>query len=117
MSELNTYHITKKSAPTRKMSMEEIEMRLPELCADSPIAKYHLYATINDLDEEEKIEIDNTISALMLKQQIINNQYKEKCVIDANYDASGNLCDVSGCDKTINNVVVVNKYVKPQRKW
>ena len=132
MSELNTYKITKKSSPTIKMTMEEIEMRLPELCADSPVAKYHIYATINDLNEDEKIEIDNTIGGLMLKQHIIHKQYLEKCSIKANFDASGNLIesDVSGNDvsgneieemamggKQVNNVILCEKYVKPQRKW
>ena len=144
MSELNTYTITKKSASTKKMTMEEIEMRLPELCSDSPLAKYHIYATINDLNEDEKIEIDNTISGLMLKQHIIHKQYLEKCSIKANFDASGNLIesdvsggnDVSGNDvsvsnlsvsdneieemavnKQVNNVIICEKYVKPQRKW
>jgi len=118
MSELNTYTITKKSASSKKMTMEEIEMRLPELCADSPIAKYHIYATINDLTEDEKVEMDNTISALMLQQSIIHQQYLEKCNITANYDASGNLLpDISGNGKEVNNVILCEKYVKPQRKW
>jgi len=121
--------------------MEEIEMRLPDLCADSPIAKYHIYATINDLNEDEKIEIDETISSLMVKQSIIHKQYLDKCVITANYDASGDLIesDVSGNDvsggsadasndvceemamspkvKEVNNVILCEKYVKGQRRW
>lgn len=131
MSELNTYTITKKSASQIKMTMEEIEMRLPDLCADSPIAKYHIYATINDLGEEEKIELDEKISSLMLTQNIIHKQYLEKCSITANYDASGNLIesDVSGNDvsgneieemamaKQVNNVILCEKYVKGQRRW
>ena len=131
MSELNTYTITKKSASQIKMTMEEIEMRLPDLCADSPVAKYHIYATINDLGEEEKIELDEKISSLMLTQNIIHKQYLEKCSITANYDASGNLIesDVSGNDvsgneieemamvKQVNNVILCEKYVKGQRRW
>ncbi len=131
MSELNTYTITKKSASQIKMTMEEIEMKLPELCADSPIAKYHIYATINDLGEEEKIELDEKISSLMLTQNIIHKQYLEKCSITANYDASGDLIesDVSGNDvsgneieemamaKQVNNVILCEKYVKGQRRW
>ena len=131
MSEMNTYKITKKSSPSIKMTMEEIEMRLPELCADSPLAKYHIYATINDLGEDEKIEIDNTISGLMVKQNIIHKQYLDKCVITANYDASGVLIesDISGGDvsgneieemamgKEVNNVILCEKYVKGQRRW
>ena len=131
MSELNTYTITKKSASQIKMTMEEIEMRLPDLCADSPLAKYHIYATINDLGEEEKIELDEKISSLMLTQNIIHKQYLEKCSITANYDASGNLIesDVSGNDvsgneieemamvKQVNNVILCEKYVKGQRRW
>ncbi len=127
MSELNTYTITKKSASSIKMTMEEIEMRLPELCADSPLAKYHIYATINDLGEDEKIEIDNTISGLMLERNIIHKQYLEKCSITANYDASGELIerDMSNNDvneemamsKEVNNVILCEKYVKPQRNW
>jgi len=141
MSELNTYKITKKSSSQKKMTMEEIEMRLPDLCADSPIAKYHIYATINDLNEDEKIEIDETISSLMVKQSIIHKQYLDKCVITANYDASGDLIesDVSGNDvsggsadasgdvceemamspkvKEVNNVILCEKYVKGQRRW
>ena len=141
MSELNTYKITKKSSSQIKMTMEEIEMRLPDLCADSPIAKYHIYATINDLNEDEKIEIDETISSLMVKQSIIHRQYLDKCVITANYDASGDLIesDVSGNDvsggsadasgdvceemamspkvKEVNNVILCEKYVKGQRRW
>ena len=141
MSELNTYKITKKSSSQIKMTMEEIEMRLPDLCADSPIAKYHIYATINDLNEDEKIEIDETISSLMVKQSIIHKQYLDKCVITANYDASGVLIesdvsggdvsggnDVSGNDvceemamspkvKEVNNVILCEKYVKGQRRW
>tara|TARA_R110000822_G_scaffold7693_2_gene31367 strand:- start:1097 stop:1438 length:342 start_codon:yes stop_codon:yes gene_type:complete len=113
------------------MTMEEIEMRLPDLCADSPLAKYHIYATINDLGEEEKIELDEKISSLMLTQNIIHKQYLEKCSITANYDASGNLIesDVSGNDvsgneieemamvKQVNNVILCEKYVKGQRRW
>lgn len=127
MSELNTYKITKKSSSQIKMTMEEIEMRLPDLCADSPIAKYHIYATINDLNEDEKIEIDEKISSLMVKQSIIHKQYLDKCVITANYDASGVLIesDVSGNDvceemamvKEVNNVILCEKYVKGQRRW
>ena len=141
MSELNTYKITKKSSSQIKMTMEEIEMRLPDLCADSPIAKYHIYATINDLNEDEKIEIDEKISSLMVKQSIIHKQYLDKCVITANYDASGVLIesdvsggdvsggnDVSGGDvceemamspkvKEVNNVILCEKYVKGQRRW
>ena len=141
MSELNTYKITKKSSSQKKMTMEEIEMRLPDLCADSPIAKYHIYATINDLNEDEKIEIDEKISSLMVKQSIIHKQYLDKCVITANYDASGDLIesDVSGNDvsggsadasgdvceemamspkvKEVNNVILCEKYVKGQRRW
>ena len=141
MSELNTYKITKKSSSQIKMTMEEIEMRLPDLCADSPIAKYHIYATINDLNEDEKIEIDEKISSLMVKQSIIHKQYLDKCVITANYDASGDLIesDVSGNDvsggsadasgdvceemamspkvKEVNNVILCEKYVKGQRRW
>lgn len=142
MSELNTYKITKKSSSQIKMTMEEIEMRLPDLCADSPIAKYHIYATINDLNEDEKIEIDEKISSLMVKQSIIHKQYLDKCVITANYDASGDLIesdvsggnDVSGgsadasgdvCEemamspkvKEVNNVILCEKYVKGQRRW
>ena len=139
MSELNTYKITKKSSSQIKMTMEEIEMRLPDLCADSPIAKYHIYATINDLNEDEKIEIDEKISSLMVKQSIIHKQYLDKCVITANYDASGDLIesdvsggnDVSGgsadasgdvCEemamaKQVNNVILCEKYVKGQRRW
>lgn len=142
MSELNTYKITKKSSSQKKMTMEEIEMRLPDLCADSPIAKYHIYATINDLNEDEKIEIDEKISSLMVKQSIIHKQYLDKCVITANYDASGDLIesdvsggnDVSGgsadasgdvCEemamspkvKEVNNVILCEKYVKGQRRW
>jgi len=112
--------------------MEEIEMKLPELCADSPIAKYHIYATINDLNEEEKLELDEKISSLMVKQSIIHKQYLDKCVITANYDASGVLIesdvsgnDVSGNDvceemamgKQVNNVILCEKYVKGQRRW
>ena len=138
MSELNTYKITKKSSSQIKMTMEEIEMRLPDLCADSPIAKYHIYATINDLNEDEKIEIDEKISSLMVKQSIIHKQYLDKCVITANYDASGvliesdvsggDVSDVSGGDvceemamspkvKEVNNVILCEKYVKGQRRW
>jgi hypothetical protein len=139
MSELNTYTITKKSSSQIKMTMEEIEMKLPELCADSPIAKYHIYATINDLNEEEKLELDEKISSLMVKQSIIHKQYLDKCVITANYDASGVLIesdvsggsanasnDVSGGDdvceemamgKQVNNVILCEKYVKGQRRW
>lgn len=143
MSELNTYKITKKSSSQIKMTMEEIEMRLPDLCADSPIAKYHIYATINDLNEEEKLELDEKISSLMVKQSIIHKQYLDKCVLTANYDASGVLIesdvsgndvsggsanasnDVSGNDmceemamaKQVNNVILCEKYVKGQRKW
>lgn len=138
MSELNTYTITKKSSSQIKMTMEEIEMKLPELCADSPIAKYHIYATINDLNEEEKLELDEKISSLMVKQSIIHKQYLEKCVLTANYDASGVLIesdvsggsanasnDVSGNDvceemamgKQVNNVILCEKYVKGQRRW
>ena len=142
MSELNTYKITKKSSSQKKMTMEEIEMRLPDLCADSPIAKYHIYATINDLNEDEKIEIDEKISSLMVKQSMIHKQCLDKCVITANYDASGDLIesdvsggnDVSGgsadasgdvCEemamspkvKEVNNVILCEKYVKGQRRW
>jgi hypothetical protein len=131
MSGMNTYTITKKSSSKIKMSMEEIEIKLPELCADSPLAKYHIYATINDLGEEEKIEIDTTISKLMLEQNIIHRQYLDKCSITANYDASGELIekDMSGNDvsgneieemamvKPVNNIILCEKYVKAQRKW
>lgn len=77
--------------PKVKISLEEIEIRMPEICADNPVLKYHLYATLNDLDENEKIEIDNIISTMMIKEQIINRQYKEKCLINANFDRDGNL--------------------------
>lgn len=73
------------------MSMEEIEIRLPDLCADTPMAKYYIYATINDLDEDEKIKIDNKISSIMAQQSALNKHYLDKCVITANYDSSGNL--------------------------
>tara|TARA_R100000541_G_C1836922_1_gene75220 strand:- start:62 stop:454 length:393 start_codon:yes stop_codon:yes gene_type:complete len=130
MSELNTYTITKKSAPNIKMSIPEIEMRLPDLCAESPLAKYHIYATINDLGEDEKIEIDSLISGLMIEQNVINKHYLEKCSITANYDVNGNLIendmsgnDMSGNDMTgndmsgndvkeINNVILCEKYVR-----
>ena len=125
MSELNTYTITKKSSPQIKMSMEEIEMRLPELCAESPLAIYHIYATINDLNEDEKIEVDSMINALMLNQSVLHKQYLEKCSITANYDVSGELIetDMSGNDmsgnnvKEINNIILCEKYIKPQRRW
>ena len=118
MSELNTYTITKKSSSIIKMSLDEIELKLPDLCADSPIAKYHIYATINDLGEDEKIEVDNTISALMSKQNAIHKHYLEKCSITANYDVSGVLIekDLSGNDiKEVNNVIVCEKYVNASR--
>lgn len=82
-----TYYIMSKIS----MTMEEIEFRLPELCADSPFAKYHIYATINELCEDDKIELDNTINAIKFKESIINKHYKEKCVINANFDKDGNL--------------------------
>jgi hypothetical protein len=74
-----------------KMSLEEIELRMPEICAENPVLKYHIYATINDLKEDEKIEIDSIISGMMLKENIINKMNKEKCKITANFDRDGNL--------------------------
>ncbi len=74
-----------------KMSLEEIEMRMPEMCAENPTAKYNIYATINDLCEDEKIEIDNIINSLILQRSIIHKQYLEKCNITADYDVNGNL--------------------------
>lgn len=129
MAEYNTFSITKKSAPTKKMTMEEIEFKLPELCADNPIAKYHIYATINDLNEEEKIEVDNEISSLMFQKNLLHQHYLEKCNIVADFgddgsgnkiinDVSGNkiIDDVSG-NNTTNNIIVCNKYVPIRRKW
>lgn len=76
-----------------KMSLEEIEMRMPELCAENQLAKYHIYATINKLEEDEKIEIDNIISSLMVKKAIIHQNYISKCKITANYDDNGVLIE------------------------
>tara|TARA_R100001463_G_C3540462_1_gene222386 strand:+ start:1812 stop:2039 length:228 start_codon:yes stop_codon:yes gene_type:complete len=73
------------------MSLDEIELRMPEICAENPVLKYHIYATINDLNEDEKIEIDNIISGMMFKENMINKMNKEKCVITANFDNDGNL--------------------------
>jgi len=74
-----------------KMSLEEIEIRMPEMCAENPLVKYHIYATINELDEDEKIEIDNIISSMRIKEQVINKMNKEKCEITANFDNDGKL--------------------------
>ena len=85
MSQLN------KVIQKEKMSLEEIEIRMPEMCAENPIVKYHIYATINELDEDEKIKIDNIISSIRIKENIINKMNKEKCGITANFDNDGNL--------------------------
>jgi hypothetical protein len=66
------------------ISIEEIVARMPEIDDFNPCAKYHLFAKLNELTEEQKKENNDRIESIMMREKVFNEQWINKCVIESN---------------------------------
>jgi len=73
----------------KTMSFTEIINKLPFLTTDDPLL-YHIYASVNKLNEKETEEIQKTIHELKMKRDYINDSYLQKCKITADFTDNEN---------------------------
>ena len=68
----------------KQMTFAEIMTKLPVLTTDDPLL-YHIYASVNKLNEKETEEIQKTIHELKMKRDYINDSHLKKCSITADF--------------------------------
>ena len=73
----------------KTMCFTEIINKLPFLTTDDPLL-YHIYASVNKLNEKETEEIQKTIHELKMKRDYVNDSYLQKCKITADFTDNEN---------------------------
>ena len=73
----------------KNMSFDDIMIKLPFLTTDEPLL-YHIYASVNKLNEKETEEIRNKIYDLKMKRDYVNDSYLQKCKITADFSDNEN---------------------------
>ena len=68
----------------KQMSFADIIIKLPFLTTDDPLL-YHIYASVNKLNDNETEEIQKTIYDLKMKRDYINESHLQKCKITADF--------------------------------
>ena len=68
----------------KQMSFADIIIKLPFLTTDDPLL-YHIYASVNKLNDNETEEIKKTIHELKMKRDYINESHLKKCTITADF--------------------------------
>ena len=68
----------------KNMSFADIMIKLPFLTTDDPLL-YHIYASVNKLNDNETEEIQKTIYDLKMKRDYINESHLQKCKITADF--------------------------------
>ena len=68
----------------KQMNFADIMNKLPFLTTDDPLL-YHIYASVNKLNEKETEEIQKTIHELKMKRDYLNESHLKKCKITADF--------------------------------
>jgi len=68
----------------KKMNFVDIMEKLPFLTTEEPLL-YHIYASVNNLNDKETEEIQKTIHELKMKRDYVNDSYLKKCEITADF--------------------------------
>lgn len=68
----------------KQMTFNDIMEKLPFLTTEDPLL-YHIYASVNKLNDKETEEIQKTIHELKMKRDYINDSYLKKCEITADF--------------------------------
>ena len=68
----------------KNMSFDDIMIKLPFLTKDEPLL-YHIYASVNKLNDNETEEIQKTIHDLKMKRDYVNESHLKKCNITADF--------------------------------
>ena len=69
----------------KKMTFIDIMNKLPFLTTDEPLL-YHIYASVNNLNDNETEEIKKNINELKMKRDYVNDSYLQKCEITADFN-------------------------------
>lgn len=68
----------------KQMTFIDIINKLPFLTTEDPLL-YHIYASVNKLNDKETEEIQKTIHELKMKRDYVNDSYLKKCEITADF--------------------------------
>ena len=68
----------------KQMTFIDIINKLPFLTTEDPLL-YHIYASVNKLNDKETEEIQKTIHDLKINRDYVNESYLNKCEITADF--------------------------------
>ena len=68
----------------KQMTFTDIINKLPFLTTEDPLL-YHIYASVNNLNDKETKEIQKTIHELKINRDYVNESYLNKCEITADF--------------------------------